>query len=104
MQLQKCNFFFLDIIATKFGADLALRCFSKNFKNHFSKRKILYFVKNLTGMAKQTGLHFTVNEQQINHCIESEFLAAFHTFPMKGSLVFQCLPSDDNTWSFHANS
>lgn len=55
-------------------------------------------------MAKQTGLHFTVNEQQINHCIESEFLAAFHTFPMKGSLVFQCLPSDDNTWSFHANS
>lgn len=68
------------------------------------REKILYFVKNLTGMAKQTGLHFTVNEQQINHCIESEFLAAFHTFPMKGSLVFQCLPSDDNTWSFHANS
>lgn len=55
-------------------------------------------------MAKQTGLHFTVNGQQINHCIESEFLAAFHTFPMKGSLVFQCLPSGDNTWSSHANS
>lgn len=42
------------VSAAVFGSELVLWCCSIHYRNLFSKRIILYFAKNLTGMAKQT--------------------------------------------------